>query len=227
MSILSKAYFHDEAAAFAHLEAVLWPNGPVCPHCGATDRISKIQPNPEKRVRLGLHKCGHCKKQFTVKVGTVFEASKVKLHIWLQAVHLMTASKKGVSAHQLHRILEVTYKTAWFMAHRIREAMRSGDFSPMGGGGGIVEVDETYFGTNEKFRKRRARRKNPRTLRPHGGGGHKIPVVTLVDRTGNVRSFHVDRATKKNVLPIIRENLDKEARVITDDSGLYGKLDHE
>ncbi|MEM9094166.1 MAG: IS1595 family transposase, partial [Pseudomonadota bacterium] len=138
MSILSKAYFHDEAAAFEYLENILWPDGPVCPHCGGYERISKIKANPEKRVRQGLHKCGQCKKQFTVRVGTVFEASKVELHKWLQAVYLMCASKKGISAHQLHRVLEVTYKTAWFMAHRIREAMRSGDLGPFGPMGGQV-----------------------------------------------------------------------------------------
>lgn len=228
MSILSRPYFHDEAKAFEHVESVLWPNGPVCPHCGSKGRISKIKPNPERRVRLGLHKCGTCKKQFTVRVGTVFEASKVELYKWLQAVHLMSASKKGVSAHQLHRILEVTYKTAWFMAHRIREAMRSGGFSTMGGGGGIVEIDETYVGVTDKGRKLRANAKaKGRKHTFHGGYGHKMSVVTLIDRTGAARSFQVDKATKKTVLPILRENLDKEARVITDDSSLYRELDRE
>lgn len=146
MSILSKPHFHDEAAAFAFLESALWPEGPVCPHCGGTDRISKITPNPEKRVRVGLYKCGPCKKQFTVKVGTVFEHARVPLHKMLQAVHLLCSGKKGVSAHQLHRILEVQYNTAWFLAHRIREAMRSGELAPMGGAGGIVEADETFIG---------------------------------------------------------------------------------
>src|SRR5215211_3150445 len=135
MSVLSKHHFHDEEAAFAFLESALWPQGPVCAHCGAMDRISKIKANPAKRVRFGLHKCGHCAKQFTVKVGTVFEHVRVPLHKMLQAVHLMCSSKKGISAHQLHRILEVQYKTAWFIAHRIREAMRSGELAPMGGGG--------------------------------------------------------------------------------------------
>ncbi len=220
MSILSKPYFHDEAAAFEHLEAVLWPEGPVCPHCGAADRISKIQPNPEKRVRLGLHKCGHCKKQFTVKVGTVFEASKVKLNIWLQAVHLMTASKKGVSAHQLHRILEVTYKTAWFMAHRIREAMRTGALAPFGSGGGTVEVDETYIGKEPNRYK---------TSRPKRRGGHdKMKVLSLVDRTtGRSRSFVVDRVSKTHILPILRENIAREARLMTDEAGYYKGMSKE
>lgn len=124
MSILSRPYFHDEEAAFAHLEQVMWPNGTECPHCGVVGTGVKIPANIEKRVRYGLWKCGDCKRQFTVRVGTVFEASKVQLHKWLQAVYLMTSNKKGVSAHQMHRALEVTYKTAWFMAHRIREAMK-------------------------------------------------------------------------------------------------------
>ncbi len=130
MSILSAPHFHDEDAAFAKVESVLWPQGPVCPTCGTMDRITAIKPNVEKRVRLGLKKCGHCKRQFTVRIGTIFEESKLPLHLWLQAIHLMCSSKKGVSAHQLHRTLEITYKTAWFLAHRIREAIRSGDLSP-------------------------------------------------------------------------------------------------
>ncbi|HVL73376.1 MAG TPA: transposase, partial [Beijerinckiaceae bacterium] len=144
MSVLSKPHFHDEAAAFEFLEGVLWPQGPVCPHCGGMGRIGKIKANVEKRVRLGLHKCGDCGKQFTVKVGTVFEHARLPLHKMLQAVHLLCSGKKGISAHQLHRILEVQYKTAWFLAHRIREAMRSGELAPFGGGGGIVEADETF-----------------------------------------------------------------------------------
>ena len=120
MSVLSAPHFHDEQAAFDRVERVIWPQGPVCPHCGCTGRISAIKPNPEKRVRYGLKKCGDCKKQFTVRMGTIFEESKLPLHIWLQAMHLMCSSKKGVSSHQLHRTLEITYKSAWFLSHRIR-----------------------------------------------------------------------------------------------------------
>ena len=138
MSVLSKPYFHDEAEAFRFVESIIWPNGPSCPHCGAVDRITAIKPNPEKRVRYGLKKCGHCKGQFTVRMGTIFEESKLPMTKWLQAIFLMCASKKGVSAHQLHRVLETTYKTAWFLAHRIREAMRSGELAPFGQGGGGV-----------------------------------------------------------------------------------------
>jgi transposase-like protein len=139
MSVLSKPWFHDETEAFAYLEGLLWPNGPVCPHCGATDRIYPLQ---GKTHRMGLKKCGHCRKQFTVKVGTVCESSHVPLTKWLQAMHLLCCSKKGISSHQLHRLLGVTYKTAWFMAHRIREGMRDGTLGPLGGMGCTVEADE-------------------------------------------------------------------------------------
>ena len=155
MSVLNAKHFHDEAAAFAEMEAVLWPDGPVCPHCGALDRIyalKGVRSKPSKKhpkgvERHGLKKCGHCRKQFTVRVGTVFEDSHMPLHKWFQAIHLLCSSKKGISSHQLHRMLEVQYKTAWFMAHRIREAMRVGGLEPpMGGAGGIVEIDETIYG---------------------------------------------------------------------------------
>ena len=215
MSILSRPYFHNEEAAFAHVEGVMWPNGPECPHCGGTERIGKIKANPEKRVRLGLHKCGDCKKQFTVRVGTVFEASKVPLHKWLQAVYLMTSSKKGVSAHQLHRALEVTYKTAWFMAHRVREAMREGDLAPFGTTGGAVEVDETFIGKEPGVTKAPNSR----------GGSHKMKVLTLVDRDlGRARSFVVDDLKKSTLIPILRENIGREALLLTDEARQYQGL---
>ncbi len=143
MSVLSRPHFHNEEAAFAFLEEALWPAGPVCCHCGVIGNASRIKANPEKRVRYGLHKCRDCGKQFTVKIGTVFEHARIPLHKMLQAVHLICSSKKGISSHQLHRILEVTYKTAWFLSHRIREAMKDGTLGPLGSGGGTVEVDET------------------------------------------------------------------------------------
>ena len=190
MSILSKPYFHDEAAAFAKLESIVWPNGPVCPKCGNKEKIYDLKgirskpskKNPEGLVRHGLKKCGKCRKQFTVRVGTVFESSHIPLHKWFQAMHLMCSSKKGISAHQLHRVLEITYEAAWFAAHRIREAMRSGSLAtPMGGpgGSGIVEIDETYEGQKKGVPKRR-------------GVAHKRAVVSLVERGGEVRSFHVE-----------------------------------
>ena len=215
MSILSKAYFHDEAAAFAKLEEIVWPDGPVCPHCGGMERVYDLS-----KTRLGLKKCGHCRKQFTVRVGTVFESSHVPLHKWFQAVFLMTSSKKGISAHQLHRTLEVTYKTAWFMAHRIREAMRSGDLAPFGADGGAVEVDETFIG-------------HDRTVKPKGekkgrGYHHKHKVLTLVERsTGRARSMVVDDLKATTLAPIVRENLAKEAVLMTDESQSYTKLGRE
>ncbi len=144
MSVLSQAQFHDEPAAFAYVEAILWPAGPVCPHCGGFDRISAIKPNPEKKVRAGLKFCGQCRKQFTVRVGTIFEDSHLPMTKWLQAIFLMCSSKKGVSSHQLMRTLETTYKTAWFLSHRIREAMRCGDLAPFGSNGGEDGREDGY-----------------------------------------------------------------------------------
>ncbi|MGQ7790789.1 IS1595 family transposase [Faunimonas sp. B44] len=215
MSVLSKAYFHDEEAAFAHLESIVWPNGPKCPHCGGAERIYVLKGVKDKkgRVRPGLKKCGHCRKQFTVRVGTVFESSHVELHKWLQAVYLMTASKKGVSSHQLHRILEVTYKTAWFMAHRIREAMRTGTLGPMGGPGSVVEVDETFIGRKAGVPKQKR------------GWAHKNVVLGLVDRTtGECRTFHVESTSIADVIPIVRANISAEAEVHTDEASQYRGL---
>src|SRR5437016_2562262 len=143
-SVLTAKHFHDEGAAYKFLESRVWLDGkPVCPHCGGFERISKMG---GKSTRIGTYKCYQCRMQFTVKVKTVFESSHVKLHIWLQAVALLSSSKKGISSNQLHRTLGVSLKTAWFMSHRIREAMRDGKLAPMGGGGKIVEMDETYHG---------------------------------------------------------------------------------
>ena len=219
-SVLNEAYFHDEAAAFERLEAIVWPNGPVCPHCGSVGKFYALEgvrtkpskKNPEGVVRYGLKKCAACRGQFTARKGTVFEDSHVPLTLWFQAVYLMCSSKKGVSANQLHRTLGVTLQTAWFMGHRIREAMRSSDLSPMGSAGAIVEVDETYIG----------RRKG--AVAKKGGAGHKNPVLTLVERGVKARSFHVEKARKSEIMPIVRENLSHEARVMTDESGIYNEL---
>jgi transposase-like protein len=215
MSVLSAPYFHDEAAAFEKLESVIWPHGPVCPHCGETEKVYAIKPNVDKRVRIGLKKCGACRKQFTVKVGTVFEHGRVPLNKFLQAVYLMCSSKKGVSSKQLERTLEVTYKTAWFMAHRIREAMRSGDLAPFGGNGGPVEVDETFIGREPGMPKKRAYH-------------HKMKVLTLIDRdTKQARSMVVDNLRPATVAPILRENMDREARLMTDEAGHYLHIGRE
>ena len=189
MSALSAKFYHDETAAYAKLEALIWPEGPVCPHCQGMNRIT-----PVKGGRIGLRRCGPCKKQFTVTIGTVFESSHVKLHLWLQAAHLLCSSKKGMSSHQIHRTLGVTYKTAWFMTHRLREAMRVGEFVPFGGEGKVVEVDETFIGkkAGEPVRRNFA---------------HRHALLTLVERGGSARTFHVDGTTAAHLVPIIRANI--------------------
>jgi transposase-like protein len=208
MSILSIPFFHDEAAAFEHLESVLWSDGAVCPHCGST---SGKHYNLGK-TRVGLWKCSDCRKQFTVKVGTLFESAHIPLHKMLQAVYLMSSSKKGVSAHQVHRTLGITYKSAWFLCHRIREAMRPAWATPLGGEGLIVEIDETFIGRKEGAEVRR-------------GGAHKNIVLSLVERGGSVRSFHVDSTKKEDIIPIVKANIARETHVMTDESNTYSGLD--
>ena len=210
MSTLNAKHFHNEAAAYKWVEARVWPEGPVCPHCGGVERISKMK---GESTRLGCYKCYQCRKPFTVKVGTIFESSHVALHIWLQAMFLMCSSKKGISSNQLHRVLGVTLKTAWFMSHRIREAMRTGGLAPMGGAGGIVEADETYFGNKDTVTKR--------TKRGKPSHGSKRVVVALVERGSQVRSFHVQHARKYAVAEIVAENVSREAELFTDESPLY------
>jgi transposase-like protein len=206
MSILSRPEFHNEEAAYAYVEARVWVNGRVCPHCGECERTGKLA---GKSTRIGTYKCYSCRKPFTVKIGTIFEASHVRMNLWLQAIYLICASKKGISSNQLHRTLGVTLKTAWFMSHRIREAMRSGDLAPMGGNGGIVEVDETYIGRNPDKEVK-------------SGVGHKHAVLSLVDRTsGRAQSFVLDRVTLNEVVPVIVANIAKEAKLYTDESRLY------
>jgi transposase-like protein len=219
-SILSARHFHDEEAAYTFLEARVWPKGPICPHCGGVDRISKMQGNA---TRIGLYKCYQCRQQFTVKVGTVFESSHVKLHIWLQAVALLTSSKKGISSNQLHRTLGVTLKTAWFMSHRIREAMRDGSLAPMGGSGGIVEMDETYHGKVAVPRDVTTSGR-PYTKSGKTGPSNKRAIISLVERRGKVRSFHIEHADKATINLIAAKNIAKEARVFTDESRLYNDM---
>lgn len=213
MSILSRPEFHDEQAAYDYIEARLWANGPVCPHCGGVERISKMG---GKSTRIGTYKCYQCRKPFTVKVGTIFESSHVKMHIWLQAIYLMCASKKGISSNQLHRTLGVTLKTAWFMSHRIREAMRSGALAPMGGGGGAVEVDETYIGRDASTPK-------GRHIKPNRDQKQKL--LALVDReTGEARTFVVKRVRAAELAPILNENIARETRLMTDQARFYQPL---
>jgi transposase-like protein len=207
MSLLSQPHFHNETAAIARLEAIVWPDGPYCPRCGGFDRIT-----PVKGGRVGLRRCGPCKREFTVTVGTIFERSHIKLHKWFQAAHLMASSKKGISAHQLHRTLKVTYKTAWFMEHRLREAMRElHPDEPMGGDGKTVEMDETFVGGLEK-NKHRSKRKHQGT-----GGVGKEAVYSLVERGGKVRSHHVPAVTAANLRPIIEAQIDGATVVYTDE----------
>lgn len=206
---LTDPIFHDDNAAREYLEAQRWPNGVVCPHCGGTEKNTKLE---GKKHRPGLFQCGECRQQFTVTVGTVFERSKVPLSKWLMATHLMASSKKGISAHQLHRSIGVTYKTAWFMFHRIREAMKGNDTSPMGSGGGVVEVDETFIGREPGKPVKR-------------GVGHKMKVLTLVDRaTGRAKSMVVDDLKVSTLLPILKANIAKEATIYTDEAIQYDNL---
>ncbi|MBN8935902.1 MAG: IS1595 family transposase [Rhizobiales bacterium] len=217
MSLLSRKYFQNEKAAFDHLESILWADGVVCPHCGSVDSAGKLDGVKNKKgvVRLGLWKCYSkgCRKQFTVRVGTVFESAHIPLHKMLQAVYLMSASKKGISAHQLHRTLEITYKSAWFLAHRIREAMRDGTLAPMGGQGGVVEIDETFIGRLDGMPKGK-----------QGGWAHKNVVLTLVERGGSARSFHIGSTSMAEILPIVHTNVRRESAVMTDEASWYRSL---
>lgn len=214
MSILSRKEFHDEQAAYDYVEARVWPHGATCPKCGERKRVSKMG---GKSTRIGAYKCYKCRKPFTVKVGTIFESSHVPMHIWLQAIYLMCASKKGISSNQLHRTLGVTLKTAWFMSHRIREAMRTDGAFDFGSGGGVVEVDETFIG-------------HDKTIKPVGqkkgrGYAHKHKVLSLVDRsTGRARNFVVDDLKTTTLLPILKANIADEAVVYTDEAGQYRNL---
>lgn len=180
-SILSAPHFHNEEAAYKYVEERIWPNGPVCVHCGCYQRIGKMG---GKSTRIGVYKCYDCRKPFTVKVGTIFESSHTPMHVWLQAIFLIASSKKGLSSNQLHRMLGVTLKSAWFLSHRIRESMRSGDLAQFGANGGVVEVDETYIGHDKTIK--------PKGVKKGRGYHHKNKVLSLVDRTsGQARSFVV------------------------------------
>jgi len=212
MTDLTDPKFHDKDVARKHLEALRWPEGAVCPHCGGCDRIYTMTGGRE-----GLYKCGDCRKQFTVTVGTLFEGSKIALNKWLLAVHLMCASKKGISAHQLHRTLGITYKSAWFMAHRIREAMREDGGGMLGGGGQVVEVDETFG--NE--RKPKAQGKKGR------GYQHKSKVLSLVERGGRVRSYHVPSVTAATLKPYIKSQVAADSRLMTDEASQYTLVGRE
>jgi transposase-like protein len=212
-SILSAPHFHDEAAAYAFVEARLWANGRDCPHCGVVDKSGPLK---GKSTRIRVYKCYACRKPFTVKVGTVFEASNINLHIWLQAIHLLASSKKGFSANQFARTLGVSLKAAWFMAHRIREAMRADATIPFGKAGGAVEADETFW------------LMDPDSNKKAQGGHGAMKVLTLIDRdSGSARSVVIDDLNRETIEPILRENIAREARLMTDEAHRYKRIGRE
>lgn len=211
---LTNPIYHDEDAARAHLESLLWPQGATCPRCGVTgDRITKLQ---GKSTRPGVYKCKDCRKPFSVTVGTVMERSHVPLCKWVLAAHFMAASKKGMSALQLQRMLGTNYETAWFLFHRLREAVTpSGSRGPMGGEGKVVEADETYVGGKEKNK-----HANKRSA-PMDVFGHKEAVVSLVERDGEVRSFHIANVTAKTVRGVLLKHIDVKSHLMTDGAKVY------
>jgi transposase-like protein len=224
-SRLSEARFHDESAAFAHLEGLLWPQGPVCPKCGGEGYALNGVKDKKGRVRLGLKKCRACRAQFTVRVNTIFEDSHIPLHLWLQAIALLASSKKGISSNQLHRTLGITLKSAWHMSHRIRLAMatKAGSLPPLGGEGRVVEIDETYHGRVENPAEMRKDGTAPlkRGKKGYRGPANRRAVVALIERGGNARVFHVAEANAATIQKIVRENIHPLSRVHTDASSLY------
>ena len=215
--VLNEPQFLTEANAFAYVEARLWPNGPVCPHCTETARIGRLN---GKTTRPGLHKCYACKKPFTVRMGTLFEDSHLPLHLWLQVIHLMCASKKGISTRQIQRMLKCSMKTAWFLGHRIRLAMDPGATSPMGGEGKTIEIDEMELG------------RSPKTRRPVGHRRRdNVKVLSLIERGGPIRSITLDH---RGIGPRVQRHLDKRSRLVSDSAPVYkftgaashGAVDH-
>jgi len=217
---LTAKIFHDEDAARAHFQALRWPHGPVCPHCGTVDNATEMK---GRSTRPGLFKCKskECRKPFSATMGTVYERSHIPLHKWLLATHLMVSSKKGISAHQLFRMLGFgSYKTAWFMAMRIREAMAPADPAPLGGEGKVVEADETYVGGKEKNKHANKRVSNDMF-------GRKEAVFALVERDGRVRSFHVANVTSKTLRNVIVRNTDRASHLMTDGARMYPAVGRE
>jgi transposase-like protein len=209
---LTNPLFTDEAKAREHLESLRWPDGPYCPHCGEAENVTRLN---GEAARPGVVQCNSCRQQFSVTVGTLFERSHIPLNKWLLAFHLMASSKKGISAHQLHRSLDITYKTAWFMAHRIREAMTTPDRPKIGGNGKVIEADETFWGMK------------PGATKQRGGYQHKNVIVALVERDGQVRAFHAPNATAQSVRKVLAENAEKASHLMTDDARHYGKVGRE
>jgi transposase-like protein len=212
---LQNPIFTDEEKAREWLEARVWPRGPVCPHCGATDDdVTKLEGS---KHRPGVHQCNQCREQFTVTVKTVFERSHIPLTKWLAALFLLMASKKGVSAHQIHRSLKLSYKSAWFMMHRLRGALRTGGLAPLGGTGKTVESDETFTGRLEGQPKRGM----------GGASAHKNTVLTLVERGSSARSFHIDSTSVAEIAPVVRKNIARETALMTDEANWYTEIGSE
>lgn len=233
MADITEARFQNEDAAREHLEALHWPEGPFCPHCGSVNakrlppqQGRKTKAHPEGVVRKGVVQCNDCRQQYTVTVGTVFESSKVPLNKWLLANHLLCASKKGISGHQMARMLGVTYKTAWFMMHRIREAMKDDGSEPMGGHGVTIEADETYVGGKIKNRSNKQRR-NMVAMEGRGPFRDKMPIVSLVERGGRVRSFHVANVTGNTLRHVLVTNADRGSWLMTDEHKGYKEVGKE
>jgi transposase-like protein len=218
MSQFNAQHFQTHEAAREYLEALRWGDERACPHCGSLNSFAT--------KKAGIYRCREkeCRKDFSVTTKSVMESSHIKLHIWLQAFYLMASSKKGVSSHQLHRALGVTYKTAWFLSHRIREAMRNGGLtSPMGGEGSVIEADETYFGPTAEPRVSKQRGDRP-YKKGNRGPRNKRAIVSLVERGGSVRSFHVAVADAATVSTIVNANVHYESRLHTDESKLYTRV---
>jgi transposase-like protein len=212
MTALNAPQFTNETAAVAHLEASRWPDGVNCPHCGSVN-VHRMG----GKTQAGMFLCNDCRDKFTGRTGTVMERSKIPVHKWLLAIHLLTASKKGMSAHQLHRMLGITYKSTWFLCHRIRAAMEGNNTAPMGGEGGTIQADETYYGNTSK-----------RAKHYRKGHSHKASVVALVDpATGEARAFHVKRATSETVRAVLVNNANRKSTLVTDESNLYAKVGPE
>jgi transposase-like protein len=220
MTNLTLPIFTDADKAREHLEAIHWPEGPICPHCGVVDEATLVQ---GKSHRPGMYQCNACREPFSVTVGTVMESSKIPLNKWVLGFHLMAASKKGISAHQLHRMLGITYKSAWFMAHRIREAMAPAHNTPMGGEGQVIEADELYIAKAPLERSKTKTDGKPFIAKGMKGTSNKHVVVALIERNGGGRSFHIRSGMDKATMNALIANfVRKETDLHTDESRLYG-----
>jgi transposase-like protein len=222
MDSFTEPRFTNDDAARAYLEALRWPDGPICPHCGTINHAYAIKP-------AGTYRCAEaaCRGNFTVTMNSPMERSHIALHKWVLAFHLLCSSKKGMSAHQLHRTLGITYRSAWFMAHRIRECMRAGGLAPLGGEGKVVEADETYYGEIPEAKRPKLKTTGrPFSANPQGPK-HKRAIIALVERGGSVRSFHIPGAYAESVVKVVQDNIARESRLHTDESALYHRVGKE